>query len=114
MSTPDARLNAAERAALADLEAAAAAADPTFASRLKGSRRNPAFSSARIQVRRLWLLLCTRARHLGGPLAGLGLVLIVVGLSRGLAVSLAGLALLFLGLWVATERLAASWLKRRR
>ena len=113
MSTPDARLNAAERAALADLEAAATAADPKLASRLKGSRTSPAFTSARAQLLRAWLLLLMRARHFGPPLTVLGLVLIVVGVSAGLPVSLAGVVLLALGLRVVTELLAAHWVKRQ-
>ena len=113
MSTPDARLNAAERAALADLEAAATAADPTLASRLKGGRTNPAFTSARARLLRTWLLLLMRARHFGAPLTVLGLLLIVVGLSAGLTVSLAGVGLLALGLRVVTELLAANSLKRQ-
>ena len=113
MSTPDARLNAAERAALADLEAAAAASDPGFASRLRGSRSGPVFGSARVQLVRGWLLLMMNARRLGAPLALLGLMLIVVGLSAGLVVSLLGVLLLSLGLRVATESLARLWAKRR-
>lgn len=113
MSTPDARLNAAERAALADLEAAATAADPTLASRLRGGRTNPAFASARAQVLRMWLLLLMRARHFGAPLTVVGLLLIAVGLSAGMAVSLAGVVLLALGLRVVTELLTAHWVKRQ-
>ena len=113
MSTPDARLNAAERAALADLEAAATASDPTLASRLKGGRTNPAFTSARAQLLRVWLLLLMRARHFGAPLTVLGLLLMVVGLSAGLVVSLAGVVLLSLGLRVVAELLAAHSMKRQ-
>ena len=113
MSTPDARLNAAERAALADLEAAATADDPTLASRLKGTRTNPALTSARIQLLRVWLLLLMRARHFGAPLIVLGLLLVVLGLSAGLLVSLVGVALVSLGLRVGAESLAALWSRRQ-
>ena len=113
MSTPDARLNAAERAALADLEAAAAAADPALASRLRGGRVAPAFASARIQLLRAWLLLLMRARNLGAPLCSVGLILVAVGLDAGLLVSLVGVALLTLGLRVSAESLAAFGAKRR-
>ena len=113
MSTPDARLNAAERAAFADLEAAAAAADPALASRLRGTRTGPAFGSARVQLLRAWLLLLMRARRFGVPLIALGLLVIVLGLSRGLVLSLAGVALLALGLRVATEWIHHPGEKRR-
>jgi hypothetical protein len=113
MSTPDSRLNAAERAALADLEAAAAAADPALASRLRGSDSAPALGSVRIHLLRAWLALLVRARQFGAPLIVLGLSLIVVGLSRGLAVSVTGVILLALGLRVATDWIPA-FLDRRR
>lgn len=113
MSTPDASLNAAERAALADLESAAAAADPAWASRLRGSRAAPALRSARVQLLRAWLVLLMKSRRLGAPLSLLGLLVIVLGISTGLAVSLVGAAFLAFGLRVATESIPVIRFKRR-
>lgn len=94
--TPDARLSAAERAALAHLEAAAAAADPEFAARLKGT------PGARLHALALRAHAVVSARF-GRPLARLarggwwgaptlvaGLVLVVLGVSTGLAVAVVG------------------------
>ncbi len=118
MSTPDARLNAAERAAFAHLEAAAVAADPHLAARLRGRARwrvHPAVRSARVAARRGWVALVAHRRW-GAPLALLGFVLMAVGLSAGLAVSLLGAALALLGLLLVAEtvrsRLAAASAQR--
>ncbi|MGC8513785.1 MAG: DUF3040 domain-containing protein [Acidimicrobiales bacterium] len=103
--TPDARLSAAERAALADLEAAALADDPVFASRLRGtpvSEAMRAVSSARLVLRRGWVrLLCVRWWGLVMVVAGLAAV--IGGLAVSLAVSLAGVAVSGVGLRVLAE-----------
>ena len=112
MSTPDARLNAAERAALADMEAAAAAADPALAKRLRGGRTSPAFGSARLRFLRVWLTVL-RAQHLAAPFIVLGLLLIVLGMSGGLAVSLAGVAILVVGMRIGVEMISDLYTRRR-
>lgn len=93
MSAPDARLSAAERAALADLEAAAAAADPQLASRLKSGERRPL---ARLSLPRMapgllqaWAAFL-RIGWWALPLTLIGLALVVVGMGAGLAVSIIG------------------------
>lgn len=126
--TPDERLSAAERAALADLEAAAAAADPTLAARLKGRR-----------LSRFRFLLPTRAPQLGRvpqlgpvsqlgrwwaalvgigwwgvPLAVAGLVLVVLGLVSSLAVSVVGALVLVVGLRVIADLVERRLAARRR
>ena len=105
MSSPDARLSAAERAALADLEAAAAAHDPALASRLRGStavRAKPLLIAVKRQTRRAWTLLLG-LRWSWAPLTVLGLFLIALGLSSGLAFSLVGIVVAAAGLRVLAE-----------
>lgn len=105
MSTPDARLSAAERAALADLESAALAADPHWAARLRGrapSRLSPVLHSGRARARRAWAWLLGR-RWWGAPTVAAGLVLTVAGLSVGVVVSVIGVALCALGLRILAE-----------
>ncbi len=103
--TPDARLSAAERAALADLEAVALADDPVFASRLRGSPASEAMraaSSARLLLRRGWVkLLCVR--WWGLVMLVVGLAAVTGGLAVSLAVSLAGTLLSGVGLRVLAE-----------
>jgi hypothetical protein len=93
MSTrDDARLTAQERAALASLEAAAAADDPQFASRLKGSGRARVESLLRgpaAYVAAGWAALVSRS-WVGVPLVVVGLSLVAIGMSSGLAVGIAG------------------------
>lgn len=113
--TPDARLSAAERAALAHLEAAASAEDPQFAARLRGS------TSARLRAVRpialavfiaswRWLLqLGWRALILVAS----GLALMMWGLGSGLALSLVGVAACTVGLWVLAAMAEAGWEGRR-
>ena len=106
MSAPDAKLSAAERAALADLEAAASAADPQLASRLKGARRSHRNAVPRVVP----VLLQAWATFLGigwwaVPLTLAGLVLAVLGLSAGLAVSVIGVLAAAAGLRVIAELL---------
>lgn len=103
--TPDARLSAAERAALADLEAAALADDPVFASRLRGSPASEArraLSAAQLVLRRGWVrVLCLRWTGLVMLIAGLAAV--IGGLAVSVAVSLVGVVLAGVGLRVLAE-----------
>jgi hypothetical protein len=105
MSTPDARLSAAERAALADLEASAAAADPSLAGRLGGGSAWRA---------RTWLqVLASRSKALWGRtlnlrwwgigVAVVGLFLVVLGLSSGLALSVLGVVMAAVGLRIVAQ-----------
>lgn len=116
MSTPDARLNAAERAALADLEAAATAADPTFADRLRGapvSRALPLVLSARAHLVRAW----TTVLHTGWwgvPMVLVGLLLAAVGLSSAIVLSLVGGLICAVGLRVLAEMVDGRAWRRRR
>jgi hypothetical protein len=110
MSTPDARLSAAERAALADLEAAAAAADPSLAARLKGSsvwRAGPVLSKLKASSRRVWSTLL-QGRLWGLPLTLVGLFFMALGLSTALVMSIIGAAMTAVGL-----RLMAEWIRSR-
>jgi hypothetical protein len=107
MSTPDARLSAAERAALADLEAAAAAADPSLAARLRGSsswHAGPLARAAQSKVHQGWVLVLG-LRLWGVPLFLAGLVFMFLGLSVGLALSSFGAVLAAVGLRVLGEML---------
>ena len=114
MSAPDARLSAAERAALADLEAAAAASDPHLAARLKGASASrarsvlPAVSRLRPEALRLWVSFL-KLGWWGAPLTVAGLALIVLGISAGPVVSVLGVVVTVCGL-----RLLAELVERRR
>lgn len=116
--TPDARLSAAERAALADLEAAASAADPTFAARLRGSRLTRLRPLLLIGAARLTKLGEAWSRLLAGgfwgiPLTVAGLLLIVLGLAAGIAISVVGAVLTTVGLLILAK-LAESRFQARR
>lgn len=116
MNTPDARLSAAERAALADLEAAAVAADPGLAAHLRGGaawRLAPVLVAVRVWLERARGYLL-RGRWWGIPLALAGLFLMGLGLSAGLAVSLAGAAMATLGLWMLGQMVDRKFRARRR
>lgn len=106
MSTPDARLNAAERAALADLEAAAAAADPSLAARLRGG--GVAGPLVYLRAVPVWLAgTWTVVLGIGWwsvPLCVAGTLLMLVGLSAGLAISFAGAVVTTVGLGVVAEK----------
>ncbi|HET9076553.1 MAG TPA: hypothetical protein VFN68_06455 [Acidimicrobiales bacterium] len=105
MSAPDARLSAAERAALAGLEAAAAAADPHLAARLRGvpgTRWRLLLTSVQPAALRLWHLLLG-LRWWGVPITLGGLALTVLGLGTGLAVSVLGAVIALAGLRVLAE-----------
>jgi hypothetical protein len=93
MSTQDeASLNARERAALASLEAQAAAEDPVLARRLRGT--NPFRFVTKVPQIPAWLW----QTWWGGPVAVLGLVLVVLSPSTGLVVGLVGALMLTAGL----------------
>jgi hypothetical protein len=106
VSTRDARLSAQERAALANLEAAAAADDPEFAARLRGS---PMFRF-KAAIPRLAALAVGQWRALmrhglwGIPLTVVGFLFMVLGLSAGAWLSIGGALVAALGL-----RLIAHW-----
>jgi hypothetical protein len=105
MSTPDVRLSAAERAALADLEAAAVAADPGLAALLRGRRGRhvtPALRSVRLRMVKISALVM-RMGWLAVPLSVVGVLLMVLGLGSGLGLSLLGALLTALGLRVLAE-----------
>ena len=102
---PDARLSAAERAALAHLEAAASAEDPQFAARLRGS------AAARVRavaprllpaLLAIWAwLLALGWWSLALVVGGLGLM--VIGLGSGFGLSLVGVVLCTVGLLLLAE-----------
>ncbi len=93
MSTRDeASLNARERAALASLEAQAAAEDPVLARRLRGS--SPFRFVTKMPGIPAWLW----QSWWGTPVALLGLVLVVLSLGTGFVVGLVGALMLTAGL----------------
>src|ERR1700733_6465860 len=95
MSTrDDASLTARERAALASLEAMAAAEDPQLARRLRGSSRLrwlPELPPIPAWSRHSWW---------GGPVALVGLIMMVLSVSSGLWLGIAGAVLTTAGLRV--------------
>lgn len=101
MSTRDeARLTAQERAALSSLEALATADDPQLAARLRGPNRwNLSVLRAR-EVFAGWVRASEWLQSLwvAVPLLIVGLVLVVVGLSVGWEVGVAGALLSAAGL----------------
>ena len=102
MSTPDARLSAAERAALADLEAAAAASDPRLASMLRGGTARRLRSDLRLVGFRLSRVatLVSGARWWGVPITVVGMFLMVLGLSSGIGWSFVGALAATVGLTI--------------
>jgi Protein of unknown function (DUF3040) len=100
VSTPDVSLNAEERAALASIEAKAAAEDPQLAALLKGSGRG----WLRSVLPRLAAVAAAKWRYLmahswlGFPITLVGLALVVAGMSGGLVVGLIGAVLAAAGL----------------
>jgi hypothetical protein len=94
--TPDARLSAAERAALAHLEAAAAAEDPRLAARLRGAPaarlRWLAFGFLPLLVAHLSVPRAAWARSgwWGVPVLAGGFGLMIAGLTFGLALAVVG------------------------
>jgi hypothetical protein len=106
MSTrDDARLTAQERAAFAGLEAAAAADDPQLAKRLRGSN-GIWVRSVLTRCARLASEWWQRLLHLGWwgiPLAVVGLLLVVVSMSVGLALGVVGALMSTLGLYLVAR-----------
>ena len=112
MSTrDDARLTAQERAALASLEAAAVADDPQLASRLKGSTHYRLKSLLPIPPAFLlgkWRSLL-RNGWWGAPVVALGLMMVVLGLSFGLPLSVLGAAATCVGLRLLAQAVDDRW-----
>jgi hypothetical protein len=109
MSTrDDPSLTAKERAALASLEAMAAAEDPQLASRLRGSRRLRVFT--RLPAIPAWL----RSTWWGVPALVVGLALIVLSLSVSVVLGLVGVALAAAGLWMVIQVVDRRWISGRK
>lgn len=114
MSTPDSELSAAERAALAGLEAAATADDPHLAARLRGSTATRVRSVAPRVVPAV-AVACVRVlgiRWWGLAVVVAGVALMVLGLGAGLAISVAGVAVTIVGLRVVAEAVSARFAAR--
>ena len=108
MSTrDDATLSARERAALASLEAMAAAEDPQLASRLRGSSRFRLVTY--LPAIPAWF----RSSWWGGPVAVAGLLLMVLGLSAGLAVGVVGAVAMTVGLRMMVGVIGRRWTSRQ-
>src|ERR1700739_922930 len=104
MSTrDDASLTAKERAALASLEAMAAAEAPHLASRLRGSRGLGLFT--RLPAIPAWL----RSTWWGVPALVVGLALMILSLSVGVALVFVGAALAAVGLWMVIRVVDRRW-----
>lgn len=112
MSTrDDARLTAQERAALANLEAAAVADDPQLAARLKGSTRYRLKSLLPIPPAFLlgkWRSLL-RNGWWGAPVVALGLVMVALGLPFGMPLSLVGALATCAGLRLVAQAVDDRW-----
>ncbi len=104
MSTrDDATLTARERAALANLAAMAAAEDPQLARRLRGSSRLswlPELPPIPAWTRHSWW---------GGPVALVGLLLMLLGVSTGLWLGIAGAVLTTAGLRMMIGAIQLRW-----
>lgn len=102
--TPDARLSAAERAALAHLEAAAAAEDPRLASRLRGTpiARMRRLALGLVPILNTYVFArfarLANAGWWGIPVLAVGFCLMIVGLTSGLVLAVAGALLATAGL----------------
>jgi hypothetical protein len=109
MSTrDDASLTAKERAALANLEAMAAAEDPQLATRLRGSRRLRLFT--RLPAIPAWL----RSAWWGIPALVVGLALVILSLSVNFVLGLAGAVLAAAGLWLVAKMVDRRWISGRK
>jgi hypothetical protein len=104
MSTrDDASLTARERAALASLEAIAAAEDPQLARRLRGASR------LRWLTGRPEIPTWCRNSWWGGPLALVGLTLMLLSLSTELVVGIAGAVVTTTGLRMLAGAIEQRW-----
>ncbi len=115
MSTQEVRLSAEERAALASIEAKAAAEDPQLAALLKGSSRQWVHSVPQRVVGIVtsgWRALLSHGWW-GFLMAAVGLALIAVSMSAGLVVGLVGAALAAAGLRLGFHA-ADDWRRRSR
>jgi hypothetical protein len=109
MSTrDDASLTAKERAALASLEATAAAEDPQLASRLRGSRQLRLFT--RLPAIPPWL----RSTWWGIPALVVGLALIILSLSVSVVLGFVGAVLAAAGLWMLAGMIDRRWISGRK
>ena len=109
MSTrDDASLTAKERAALASLEATAAAEDPQLASRLRGSRRLRLFTG--LPAIPVWL----RSSWWGIPALAVGLALVVLSLSVSVVLGFVGAVLAAAGLWLVVKMVDRRWISGRK
>jgi hypothetical protein len=109
MSTrDDASLTAKERAALASLEATAAAEDPQLASRLRGSRGLRLFTH--LPAVPAWL----RSTWWGVPALVVGLALMILSLSVSVELGIAGAVLAAAGLWLVVGMVNRRWLTRSK
>ncbi len=107
MSTQEVRLSAEERAALASIEAKAAAEDPQLAALLKGSSRRWLQAVPRrvaATVTSGWRALVSHGWW-GFLIAAVGLALIAVSMSAGLLVGLVGAVLAAAGLRLGFQAL---------
>lgn len=115
MSTPDASLSPQERAALANLEAAATAADPQLAARLRGGGRLRVSSfPPRVMAYLVgrWKAALTLGWW-GAPVALVGFALMVLSLSTGLYLGIPGALASFFGLHLVVHAARAKWLHRQ-
>jgi hypothetical protein len=109
MSTrDDASLTAKERAALASLEATAAAEDPQLASRLRGSRRLHLFPG--LPAIPSWL----RSAWWGVPALAVGLALVILSLSVSVLLGFVGAVLAAAGLWLLVKMVDRRWISGRK
>jgi hypothetical protein len=107
MSTrDDASLTDRERAALASLEAVAAAEDPQLAKRLRGTNR--LHLTARLPSVPAWL----QSRWMAAPLLLVGLILVLLGLATTFVLSILGVLLTAAGLGLALEAAKVRWAAR--
>jgi hypothetical protein len=103
----DASLTAGERAALAGLEASAAAQDPWLARRLSGASRLPVI----VDLRRI--LMAGRPGWWGASLILIGLILVVLSLSTAWALGVVGSLITMGGLCLIAASVARRSAKPR-
>jgi Protein of unknown function (DUF3040) len=115
VSTQEVRLSAEERAALASIEAKAAAEDPQLAALLKGSSRQWVHAVPRRVggiVMSGWRALVSHGWW-GFLIAAIGLALMATAMSAGLIVGLVGAVLAAAGLRLGFQALD-EWRRRSR